>query len=296
MSNRLRACTRAPGALVPAAIAILVALAHAPGAEAVPRVFFAGEPYCAEHTGDRFTASIQVDASGDSISCFHLFLTYDRTRLVLVSATEGTLFANSGFPTFFIWENQSADTTAFGDCLLGAGTFVLGPGELVRLVFEVRPCGAPAELLLDFTPSRALPPPLQLAYLTNVRRMIIPGVDFADGRARICGSCSAAVEEEAGTPGAPRLRLSPNPAADFIRLDWSLPPAGGRRDPELTPTLTVFDPAGRSVLTRALDGSTAGSLVWHLAAAGGNRLHAGVYWVELRAGDRVFVSRFVVAR
>ncbi len=272
--------------------AALVLLVVPRAALTAPTVFFEGEPYCAENPGDRFTASVWVDASPDSIGCYHLFLTYDRTRLMLRTAAEGDLFASAGFPTFFIWEDQQADTTAFTDCLLGAGTFVQGPGEILRLEFELRSCTGPRVVPLDLTESRANPPPYQTAFLADVRRMLIPGVVYADGHARICQSCTGAIREE-NAPGAAVLELSPNPAADLVRIDWALPLAAATLHPGGPPLISVFDPMGRRMLTRPLPGGRAGSTVLPLIGPGASRLPAGVYWVTLRAEGFTLTRKFV---
>ncbi len=274
-----------PSAPITLLVALGAMLFGMGNAVAQPNVYFDGEPYCTENTGDTFTASVWVDAGPESLACYQLFITYDRSRLALLSVAEGSLFRSSGFPTFFSWTQRDADTTAVADCLIGAGTYVLGPGELASLEFQVTDCSEPIQLAIDITENRALPPPLRQSYVLDVNRMLIPGTTFTDGRARICTDCSQTSVGEAMAPSATRLLLRPNPASDFLRLDWEHPDGAA--------SILVFDAAGRLRFEHPLAGVTSGSLRWNLTAEDGTRLPLGIYWVELRAGSHPLIQKFV---
>ncbi len=273
---------------MPCLVGAVLVFALATFAEAQPIVFFAEKPYCAEGPGDRFTASIWLDTDGESVSCFHLYLTYNRSRLDLLSAVEGEMFDASGFDTFFLWENPEADTTGFTDCLLGQGASVSGIGEIVRLEFEVLACAGPTVAPLILTDHRALPPPFQIAFVTDEDRQVIPGVHFLDAAAELCGTCVAGIDG-AGAPSAlSGIRLSPNPVARELRVAWRL---GGTDTGPRPLVLEVVDLMGRRQRVRSVTGGATGDLVWDLGD--GVPLARGMYWLVLRSGNGQLVQKFV---
>jgi hypothetical protein len=271
-----------------AALGVLLAAALAAVAAAQPVVYFSGKPYCAEEPGDRFLASIWLDTAGESVSCFHLYLTYNRSRLDLLSAVEGEMFDNSGFGSLFIWEDPEADTTGFTDCLLGPGASVSGIGEIVQLEFELTECAGPMVSPIILTENRALPPPFQIAFLTDEDRQVIPGVQYLDSSAELCGTCIAAAGGGA-VPAAPSgIQLAPNPVGRELRVRWRL---GGADTGPRPLVFEVLDSAGRRQRARMVTGGPTGELQWDLGD--GSPLPRGVYWLVLRSGDGRLVRKFV---
>ena len=273
------------------AIGGILALAVGVPVAAQPVVFFPDQPYCAQSPGNRFVAPIWLDTDGRDVSCFHVYLTFDRSRLALVSVAEGDMFRLSGIPTFFLWEDQAADTTAFTDCLLGQGTSVSGIGEIVKLEFELTTCGAPTVSPLNLTDNRALPPPFQISFVTDENRQVISGVDFLDEAAQLCGSCATEVRDTAVPPAMPGIRLAPNPVGRELHLAWWL---GGSDFGSRPLVFEVLDAAGRRQRMRSISGRAAGELTWDLGD--GPPLPRGVYWLVLRSHDSHFVQKFVHER
>lgn len=97
----------------------------------------------------------------------------------------------------------------------------------------------------------------------------------------------SAVDAPAVAAGAIGLAVSPNPARDEVRFSWRVPHGPA--------TLTVFDAAGRRVMTRALP-EAAGHATWNGRDAGGAALGAGVYLVRLDADRRSETRRLVLVR
>lgn len=269
----------------------LLAVVAALPAGAQPEVFFPDQPFCVAAPGERFEAPIWIDTDGRDVSCFHLYLTYNRSRLALVSVTEGDMFRLSGFSTFFLWEDQAADTTSFTDCLLGPGTSVSGIGEIVRLEFELTTCGAPTLSPLILTDNRALPPPFQIAFVTDENRQVIAGVQFLDAAAQLCGTCATEVGDGAVSPATPGIRLAPNPVGRELHLAWQL---GGSDSGPRPLVFEVLDTLGRRQRVRSISGRATGELTWDLGD--GPPLPRGVYWLVLRSHDGHFVQKFVHER
>jgi len=254
---------------------LLMASMLAMSAAAAPTVTFRPEPICGGQPGTEFEASIWVDGSGDSLGCFHLLMTYDRSRLTLVSAREGDLFG-SHQPSFFLWEYPGIDTTAFTDCLLGNRTYVLGPGELVKLTFRVLECPPQSQQTLDLVTRRLNPPPEDFAFFADIDRELIPGVTYVDGSAWLCDACAGGIPDL-----TPRMRgdleVSPNPATNQLGIWWILPPdqRQGR--------LQVLAANGRIVFEQDLV-QDRGSLLWDLRDTSGDPVVSGVYFALMRSG------------
>jgi hypothetical protein len=85
--------------------------------------------------GQTIEMSIRVDAGTDTLTCFLVEFTFDASVVELLSAEEGTLFAESGHSTMFDWDQYLPGLHACNDVTLGFDAFVLCPGELVDLEF-----------------------------------------------------------------------------------------------------------------------------------------------------------------
>jgi hypothetical protein len=224
------------------------------------------------------------DGGGDSLGCFHILLHYDPRRLRLVDAKEGDLFHNSGITTLFLWEYPTSDTTAFTDCLLGYRTYVLGPGEIVKLRFRVLAC-SPNIVPLELVTHRANPPPPDLAFLADIDRQQIGGVQWQSGSATICNGCNAAVgDPRDGRRGA--LSVSPIPAVDRIRIGWDLPI--GQQEARIE----VFSPSGSRVFFRTVDRGQ-DHLTWDMRDDHGTPIPSGAYFLRMTC-DQGAVTRRIL--
>ncbi len=105
----------------------------------------------------------------------------------------------------------------------------------------------------------------------------------------------AGLNTRAGAPppaaeiGGVFVRAWPNPMVDAARISYSVPARA-------EVSVCVYDIAGRQVSTLARGAMPAGAheVRWNLAGAGGARVDAGVYLVELRAGAERAVTRVTV--
>lgn len=121
---------------------------------------------------------------------------------------------------------------------------------------------------------------------------------------RFVVSGTAAVTVAQGTPGAPRLLAPrPNPFRPATRLGFELPAFAAAPGQAATPRpyrVSVFDAGGR--LRRTLrdaawgPAALADAVDWDGRDEGGQRLPAGVYFVQLAAGAATTTTKVVLAR
>ncbi|MBM3317987.1 MAG: hypothetical protein FJY75_09040 [Candidatus Eisenbacteria bacterium] len=241
--------------------------AGAAPAGAAPVLHFQPDTLFVAPGATEFEWAIWIDGSGDSIACFAVTLEVDTSRVALVAAFEGELYANSGQPTFFVCDSLSPAASRFIDCVLGHRTFLLGPGEIVRLRMESRTS--------DPAMSEAL---LAGAIVTDIDRQEIPGVQVESGWLRM-NAPSGAPDPRDG-PGARgaggALRARPNPASGPVSIEWLAPhaasPGGVAR---------VFEPGGRLVGSVVLGTGPGIAGTWTGRDARGRRVPPGLYLIAL---------------
>jgi hypothetical protein len=141
-------------AMVPVLTLFLLAVLLPGSAGALPSVFFSPGHVMLE-PGENAIISFRVDDCGDLISGYQLYLSFDPTIVELISVTEGSLYTYSGYPTWFISEEEGPGQWHFFDTVMGSGTYVSPPGELLHLEFEALEYGhahwlAGGLLLLSF--------------------------------------------------------------------------------------------------------------------------------------------------
>jgi hypothetical protein len=252
--------------------ASLAALVAVGSAAADPTVFI-DPPFKLAQVGDIFSVDIALDASGDSVGCFNIYLDYSSSIVELRSATEGLLFRNSGFPTFFGWfHNGPVDTVL--DCVLGFRTFVIGPGEMVNLEFRALANGQT---------------PVHFLYLDlrDIDRNPFSNAMAVDGIIQVGGS-GAVGGDEAGAGGIPLLAVAPNPTAGGATASFRLGRAGPVR-------ATIFDAAGRTIRSFDPGWLAAGQheVTWDGRAESGRPVPPGVYWLALAGPDLGASARVV---
>lgn len=243
---------------------LFVVLLHAGLAHAAPTVSVLPSANSVT-VGQQFDVTIEVDAEFGAISCYAIELHYDDTLLSLVAATQGTLYSASLDPTFFQHSADPDGDDVFSDCVLGFGTTVTAPGELVRLTFQA----------IDDGQS---PLHLESAVLRDVDRAVIPGVVLVDGTANV--GLTATPPLLAGG----RLVVTPNPSAG--RSSFALRGADGARG---ALQLWIFDAKGRRVgrFDLAAERLASGGWAWDGRDETGRRVAAGGYFAQLRDGARV---------
>jgi len=241
-------------------IVILMAILVLPAAAwSAPTVYF--EPAAAEvEQGQDFAISVRVDAGADTLTCFLVEFTFDASVVELVSAEEGTLFAESGHLTMFDWDPYSPGVHSCNDVTLGFDAFVMCPGELVHLEFHavaegVTPLSVNAVDLRDIRRDPILPVSTEEGLVA-----VGPGSGISDGMQDV---------------DRPLLKCHPNPFSQQTSLEFSSCDAAGALD------VAVHDLAGRVVarLAFASSGRGVSSGLWEGTARDGRPLPGGVYFV-----------------
>ncbi len=203
--------------------------------------------------------SLMVGAPDDSISGFQLYLSFDPTVVELTAAVEGSLYANCGYSTWFIAEEEEPGLWHFFNTVMGTGTYLLPPGELLHLEFTVLDYGT-AELHMDSI------------LLANVRRENLPVGSYEHGY--IFAVPATGVEEGGGI--ARVGPAYPNPFVSDTAVPFFSPMGGGAT------TAEIYDVAGRLVRTlRVPAEALEGELVWDGRDARGEEVPASVYFLRL---------------
>ncbi len=236
---------------------VAVALLVAVSAWAVPTVYF--EPAATEvEQGQTFTVGIRVDAGADALTCFLVEFTFDAGVIELLSAVEGTLFAESGHATMFDWDQYSPSVHSCNDVTLGFDTFVMCPGELVHLEFYA---------VAEGTTSLSI----TVVDLRDIERLPILPV-FTEGGVVTVGPGTGVPDDERV---APDLRCHPNPFSDRMVIELHSGTVSGPVH------MAIHDVAGRVVARPEAASLRSGSSLglWDGTDHNRRRLPGGVYFV-----------------
>lgn len=245
-------------AVVPVLAVVVLALAATAAGNVGPDIFFSPSRAMLE-PGETVEVSFRVWASEDSISGYQLYLSFDPGVVELVSATQGSLYAYSGCPTWFIPEEEGAGYWHFFDTVMGTGTYVLPPGELLHLEFEALTYGT-TELHIDSI------------LLADVERENLPVASYEHGCIFVIEATG--VDEIGGTVGLGPAY--PNPFRSNTAIPFSAPADG------LAESIEIYDVAGRLVRRLCLPGGTTeGEMVWDGRDACGEEVPSSVYFVRL---------------
>lgn len=92
------------------------------------------------HVGpsEQFVVDITVDATTEALHCYNITIDFDTSIVTLIDVAEGSLIDDSGQPSFFFWDSTGG-VLNIGDCLLGYGLHVNGPGSVAQLTLEAKP-------------------------------------------------------------------------------------------------------------------------------------------------------------
>jgi hypothetical protein len=273
------ACTRPPRvrerlllALLPILVGALTA--WAPAATAATHVSF--EPgHVTVSPGQYFDMSFRVGACDDSIASFQLYMSFDPTIVELTAATEGSLYTESGYMTWFIQNQVHPGFWHFFDTVFGPGTYVLPPGELLHLRFHA--------LAVGYTQAH-----VDTIRMTDVRRDPLPVEGFEHGEIFVVPSSGVGDLNEAGPNVGP---ASPNPFADGTSIAFELPAADGDW------RACVYDLAGRVVRRLELPrGQRSGSVFWDGKDENGREVPSAVYFARLWSRGQESRTRLVRLR
>ncbi len=224
-----------------------------------PTVYF--EPAAMEvEQGQVFVVSIRVDAGADTLTCFLVEFMFDASVIELLSAEEGTLFAESGHSTMFDWDQYSPGHHSCNDVTLGFDAFVMCPGELVHLEFSAVEEGA-------------TPLSITVVDLRDIRRDPILPV-FTEGGSVTVGP-GTGIDDGMQDVDGPVLLCYPNPFSQQTSLEFRSCDAVEVVD------VVVHDLTGRVVARPAVVGFGSGlnSGLWDGTARDGRPLPGGVYFV-----------------
>ncbi|MFH1681420.1 MAG: hypothetical protein ABIH26_12370 [Candidatus Eisenbacteria bacterium] len=228
---------------------------------------------------DLFGLRIMVDAEADTFSNFDVVVRIDPGRVEFVEALEGSLYVNSGYNTWFEFEEESTGVWEVFDVIFPAGSFLVAPGELARLRLRALADGCSA---IEF---------LSVA-LKDIDRLPIEPVETENGLVRI-GSFSAVPDAETaqgrGGLGAPY----PNPTRGPVRIAWFSPT-------EVffpPPFVGVYDLRGRIVGEAEIVSPGRPSwFFWNGRDLSGVEVPAGVYFFRARCGLSSAARRIVILR
>ncbi len=224
-----------------------------------PTVYF--EPAVTQvEEGETFSVGIRVDAGADTLTCFLVEFTFDASVVELLSAEEGTLFAESGHSTMFHWDQYSPGFHSCNDVTLGFDAFVMCPGELVHLEFYAVAAGAPPLSITTVDLRDIRRDPILQVFTEGGSVTVGPGMGIDDGMQDVAG---------------PVLRCYPNPFSQQTSLEFRSCGAAGAVD------VAVHDLTGRAVARPSVVGSGSGlsSGLWRGTACDGRPLPGGVYFV-----------------
>ena len=258
--------------MVPVLTLFLLAVLFAGPAGALPSVFFLpGHVMLAP--GENATISFRVDDCGDLISGYQLYLSFDPTIVELVSVTEGSLYTYSGYPTWFISEEEGPGQWHFFDTVMGSGTYVSPPGELLHLEFEALDYGD-TEIHIDSV------------LLADVDRQNLPVGSYEHGYIFVVPPTG--VEEGGGT--AQLGPAYPNPFVSDTAVPFFAPTDGGGAKAE------ICDVRGRLVRRIPVPGGALqGELLWDGRDERGEEVPSSVYFLRLTARTSTAHCRLVKA-
>jgi hypothetical protein len=259
-------------------LTIIAALIVSGTATGNPTVFVSPAELIVD-AGEPFEMSIRVDAGyPDSVTAFLVEFTFGAEVIELVSAEEGSLFANCGYPTMYHWDILGPGWHSCNDVTLGHASHVFLPGELVALDFMALAAGE-------------TPITVTAVDLRDINRDPILPVYSENGCVTVLPETG--VEEPTG-PAVPGvgLRLAPNPSPGPIEIEFAVD--RGAADVGVA----IHDVRGRVVARpcAALPKEGYCSATWNGLTDLGGVLPSGVYFVVVRAGETERRARCVLLR
>ncbi len=224
--------------------------------------------------GDTLTVDVVVGTTpSDSIQGFKIILDYDESTLEVLEVTEGSLFSESGFSTFWVVLSDS-DNVHVNDATLGLSD-IRGPGVLFSIQFQAI---AQGEGTLTFGDSD----------LRNTHNHSIPCT-------WIDGGVVVGVKGEGGIFGIPNsFSLSqnyPNPFNSVTQVRYALP-----KDCQVR--LEVYNLLGQRVATLVDEYQKAGhrKVNWDGRDENGIEMGSGVYFCRLEAGLYRSMKKMILLR
>jgi len=225
--------------------------------------------------GEECELSLRVGACDDSIAGYQLYMSFDPGVVELVLAEEGSLYVESGFPTFFTEEEEYPGFWHFFDTVFGEGTYVSPPGELLHLTFRA----------VDYGQTEAL---MDTIKMSDVRRESLSVDSFENGWIFVVPATGVPDENVV----EPRIgRIAPNPFTGETWIQYSVPTSFTGW------TIEIFSASGRCVGVFDLPlGVLDGEIKWDGRSTEGYELPSSVYYVRLTGEAGESLSRVAKLR
>jgi hypothetical protein len=234
------------------------------GALADPHVYV-DPPFTVALPDDVFELSVMAEDTGDLIASTQLYVSYDPAVVELTAAADGDLYTSGSWTP---WSSYGEVSPGVWHCfvtLLGIGSYVEPPGELIHLTFQAVE-GGETQTVAD------------TLRMTDSDRAAYPVVTFDPGTILVAPSSGVHGGSDALVLGP----AHPNPFLEGTRLAYALP-AGTRGW-----SVRVYDVAGREVAQLRLPadsgGGVSGDLLWDGTTDAGDAAPAGVYFLKLAGG------------
>ncbi len=224
--------------------------------------------------GDQGRLSILI-ADTLEVRTIDVTVTYDTTVVRSVAGAAGKLYTDSGIFTYQGFEEDSLGTWHGYAVLMGAGLFVLGPGELYTWDFEA--------LAEGVTPITTVSVYVATTDGSWFEEVTLPGTTIT------VHDPLSAVDGPPGPPAAPMLYPNPFNPRTIVRFDLD-------RDGPVH--LDVFDIRGRLVATLRDGWTCAGpvSAPWDGRDRDGRSVPGGVYLFRLRTDHGATSTRGVLLK
>jgi hypothetical protein len=244
-------------AVVTASMVILLGLLSSASGQEYPEVFFSPGTTMLD-VDDTLEVSFRVGSSCYLLSGYQLYLSFDPEVVELTSATEGSLYVLSGYTTWFIPEEEAPGQWHFFDTVMGVGTHIVPPGELLHLEFRALDYGS-TEIHIDSI------------LLADENRNNLPVGGYEHAHIFVVSLTGA---DESGSAGIGRPY--PNPFVTRTRVPIRLERGDGPVSAE------IHDVAGRLVRRITVGcGVTEGEIVWDGTDDRGREVTSAVYYLRV---------------
>ena len=225
--------------------------------------------------------SVMVDSNITALHSFSVHITFDSSVIESNwdSILPGSIFPDTLF-TLLLGDIYNGDSIVAELSIMGAGTYVNGPGEILSLWFNPKGCGTSS---VHFAYSVLLDTLFPMGNL-------IPHYTL-DGQITVTGDWID--ETTSGNPSVWLGMCIPNPFRERTVISYQLPIIGDQSSKPITDhlspiTLKIYDLSGNLVRTLPIT-----ELIWDGRDEEGKRLQSGVYLLRLEAG-RVCKTRKIV--
>ncbi|MFH1278330.1 MAG: cohesin domain-containing protein [Candidatus Eisenbacteria bacterium] len=227
--------------------------------------------------GDEFEFALRINEEADTFANFQVIFRFDPSIIEFLQALEGSLYVETGLPTWFHVEEESLGTWEVFDVILHGQAYVVAPGELARIRFEALSLGVSVVEFVSAVVTDRDRVPLDPLIWSN-------GVVFVDEATGVRDD-RPPLAWEIGPP-------VPNPSRGAVRFRLTGPSRGASAG-----SVAVFDTRGRRV--KDLGASAGGGPVfaeWDGRDSRGVLAPAGMYFLRWPTPDGIISRRMTLIR